>query len=397
MDFHEPGCKDKHGYDNIFVVVDRLSKRHVSMPTYKTATAITAAKLYYQYIWRFRGCPLTITCDRGPQFISNFMDELSKLTKIKLKLSTSEHPQTDGQTEIVNQIIDQRLRPFVNHFQDNWAELLPALCAAGSAVTHESTGLSPSMVDYGYEPRIEFDWEAKEKDDKPRTVREKLNREEARERTARVDSAVQYARSMILKAQERQRTQANKKRREPDFGPKDKVFIIKKTWRTDRPSDKLDFPLAGPFTILKREGPSFRVQLPAGYRVHPVFSPDRLRKDPDNPLPGQANTPEPAIEVDGNEEWEVDKILSSRVSGRNKQLQYKVQWKGWDPDNQWYPATNFKNAPLLLDDYHQQNPTKAGPPVRLEEWMKENGDKSQYVNDNVATKEGGVIRTRRPH
>ncbi|KAI0994415.1 hypothetical protein K3495_g13767 [Podosphaera aphanis] len=158
MDFHDVGVPDKRGFNNIWVAVNRLSKRQISIPTTKSATAKTAADLFYRYVWRFRGAPMTITSDRGPQFISDFMDELSRLARVKLKLSTAEHPQTDGQTEIINQIIDQRLRPFVNFHQDDWAELLPALDAAAAAMPNESTGLSPSMIDYGYEMRLEFDW-----------------------------------------------------------------------------------------------------------------------------------------------------------------------------------------------------------------------------------------------
>jgi hypothetical protein len=394
MDFHEPGTTSD-GYDNIFVVVDRLSKRHACLPTTKTATAKTAASLFYQYLWRFRGCPLTITSDRGPQFISDFMDELSTLTRTKLKLSTSEHPQTDGQTEIVNQIIDGRLRPFVNHFQDDWADLLPALDAAGAALPHESTGLSPSMVDYGYEPRLDFDWTLITAE--PRSPREKINREEARTWAKRIDKAVQFARSNMLQAQERQSRQANKKRRVPNFGPSDMVYIIKKSWRTDRPSDKLDFPLAGPFKILEMVGHSYRVELPTSYRVWPIFHADRLRKDPGNPLPGQINAPPPALEVDGELEWEVEKILSSRIS-RGK-LQYKVAWKGWDPDNEWYPASNFKNAPLLLKAYHKQYPAEAGPPKRLKEWIRQAEENTQseieHPNDDLAEKDDSRKSRRR--
>ena len=62
--------------------------------------------------------------DRGPQFISSFWKEFCDVLGTKLKLSTAEQPQTDGQTEIVNQYIDQRLRPFVSYYQDDWDELL---------------------------------------------------------------------------------------------------------------------------------------------------------------------------------------------------------------------------------------------------------------------------------
>jgi hypothetical protein len=365
MDFHSPGSTS-NGCDNIFVVVDRLSKRHISLPTSKSATAKTAASLYYRYIWRFRGCPLTITSDRGPQFISDFMNELSTLARTKLKLSTAEHAQTDGQTEIVNQIIDTRLRPFVNHFQDDWADLLPALDAAGAACPHESTGLSPSMVDYGYEPRLDFDWTLAT--NRFRTPREKLSRQEAQRWAKRIDDAVAYARTCMKQAQERQSKQANKKRRVPDFGPGDAVYVIKKTWKTDRPSDKLDYPLAGPFKILEMVGHSYRLQLPTSYKVWPVFHADRLRKDPGNPLPGQTNPEPDAKEVNGELEWEVEEILSSRLL--YGKLHYRVEWRGWDPDDQWYPASNFKNAAFELRRYHEQNPDEAGPPVRLDSWIR---------------------------
>jgi hypothetical protein len=393
MDFHSPGSTSK-GYDNIFVVVDRLSKRHVSLPTTKSATARTAAGLFYRYVWRFRGCPLTITSDRGPQFISDFMGELSKLTRTKLKLSTAEHAQTDGQTEIVNQIIDTRLRPFVNHFQDDWADLLPALDAAGAACPHESTGLSPSMVDYGYEPRLDFDWTLATKEF--RTPREKLNREEAQQWAKRIDEAVTYARECMARAQDRQAKQANKKRRIPDFGPGDKVYVIKKTWKTDRPSDKLDYPLAGPFKIIKMVGHSYQLDLPPSYKIWPVFHADRLRKDPDNPMPGQTNPEPDAMEVDGELEWEVEKILSSRTL-RSK-LYYRVEWKGWDVDDEWYPASNFKNSALAIRSFHEQNPDEAGPPVRLNHWIRcaeEDRFDEDHPDDDTPQRQGSRLQRRR--
>lgn len=393
MDFHAPGSTSK-GYDNIFVVVDRLSKRHVSLPTSKGATARTAASLFYRYLWRFRGYPLTITSDRGPQFISDFMNELSKLTRTRLKLSTAEHAQTDGQTEIVNQIIDTRLRPFVNHFQDDWADLLPALDAAGAACPHESTGLSPSMVDYGYEPRLDFDWTLATEEF--RTPREKLNRQEAQQWAKRIDDAVTYARACIEQAQARQVKQANKKRRIPDFGPGDNVYIVKKTWKTDRPSDKLDYPLAGPFRIIEMVGHSYRLELPASYRVWPIFHADRLRRDPGNPLPGQVNKELDATEVNGELEWEVEQVLSSRTL--HGKLHYKVEWKGWDPDDQWYPASNFKNAAITLRRFHEQYPDEAGPPVRLKSWIRcaeEDKFDEDHADDDKPRQQGSRHQRRR--
>ena len=151
--------KDRNGNDNVLVIVDRLGKRAFSLPCTREATAVTAAKLYYEHPWRIYGTPETITSDRGPQFISTFMNELCKLTGVKQKLSTAYHPQTDGNTEILNQYIDQRLRPFINHFQDNWSDLLPAMDFAQAILPHESTGLAPYELELSYKPRLHFDWE----------------------------------------------------------------------------------------------------------------------------------------------------------------------------------------------------------------------------------------------
>jgi hypothetical protein len=106
--------KDKKGYDTILVVIDRLSKQSFSLPCYKTTTAKDMARLYIEHVYRTKSVPDSIVSDRGPQFVSDFWNEFCRILGVKLKLSTAYHPQTDGQTEIMNQYIDQRLRPFVS-------------------------------------------------------------------------------------------------------------------------------------------------------------------------------------------------------------------------------------------------------------------------------------------
>ncbi len=149
--------KDRKGFDNVFVIVDRLSKRCFSLPCHKTVSAEEAADLYYRHIWRVYGSPKSIVSDRGSQFTSAFWDELCKLIGVKLKLSSAYHPQTDGNTEIVNQWLDQRLRPFVNYHQDNWSDLLPCMDWAQASLPHESTGLTPYEVEFGCAPQHPWD------------------------------------------------------------------------------------------------------------------------------------------------------------------------------------------------------------------------------------------------
>ena len=101
----------------------------------------------------------TIVSDCGLQFVSAFWNEFNWILGTKIKLSTAFHPQTDGQTENANQYIDQRLRPFVNHYQDNWSDLIHIVDFAAAALPHDSTGLSSFMAEMGYEPRTSFNWE----------------------------------------------------------------------------------------------------------------------------------------------------------------------------------------------------------------------------------------------
>jgi transposase InsO family protein len=149
--------RNKNGYNAILVVVDRLSKQAFSLPCFKTTTAKDIAELYIQHIYHTKGVPDTIVSDRGPQFISDFWREFYQILSVKLKLSTAFHPQTDGQTEIINQYIDQRLRPFVSYYQDNWSEMLPLIDHTQLVLPHDSIGMSPFQLLYGYKPRMSFD------------------------------------------------------------------------------------------------------------------------------------------------------------------------------------------------------------------------------------------------
>jgi hypothetical protein len=94
--------KDRHSYNAILVIMNRLGKRSFFLLTHKTCTAADLAELYYTFLWRIFGTSETITSDRGPQFVAEFSKELAKLTGITLQRLTAEHAETNGQTEIVN-------------------------------------------------------------------------------------------------------------------------------------------------------------------------------------------------------------------------------------------------------------------------------------------------------
>jgi len=101
-------------HDVVMTVVDSVLKRAHFIPTHTTVTVEGAAQLFLHQVWKLHSLPKYVVLDRGPQFVARFTRELYRLLGIKLASSTAWHPQTDGQTEHVNQELDQYLQLFVN-------------------------------------------------------------------------------------------------------------------------------------------------------------------------------------------------------------------------------------------------------------------------------------------
>ena len=106
------------GYDSILVVVDRLTKMVHFIPTTEKTLAEGLARLFRDNVWKLHGLPKSIISDRGPQFAAGLIQELNEILGIKSKLSTAFHPQTNGQTKRVNQELEQYLRIFIDHRQE---------------------------------------------------------------------------------------------------------------------------------------------------------------------------------------------------------------------------------------------------------------------------------------
>ena len=103
-----------HGYDALLVIVDCLSKRAHVIPTTSDITSLGVTQLFCDNVWKLHGLPEEVISDWGMQFVSKFMHGLSQILRIKVAASTAYHPQTDGQTEYVNQEVEQFLQLFIN-------------------------------------------------------------------------------------------------------------------------------------------------------------------------------------------------------------------------------------------------------------------------------------------
>ena len=140
MDFIVSLPRTQKGHDAIWVVVDRLTKmaRFIA-----TKTTVTAPELAYQFVdelFRFYGLPMDIVSDRDPKFTSDFWTQVFKKLETTLSMSSTDHPQSDGQTERVNQIIEDMLRAYVGAKPTKWERYLPILEFSYNSSKHTSTG-----------------------------------------------------------------------------------------------------------------------------------------------------------------------------------------------------------------------------------------------------------------
>ncbi|MBW0533535.1 hypothetical protein O181_073250 [Austropuccinia psidii MF-1] len=130
-------------FDSILVVVDRFSKIEIFIPTYSTITASDLAQIFISHFISKHGLPIIIVSDRGTLFVSSIWTQLCQKLKISNNLSTSFHPETDGQTERVNQILEQSLWIYVSYHQDYWNTWFPLAEFAYNNAEHSSTKQSP--------------------------------------------------------------------------------------------------------------------------------------------------------------------------------------------------------------------------------------------------------------
>ena len=131
----------------------QVDKVRSLVPTSTSVTAAGTADLYMRNVYRLYGLSRTIVCVRDPRFTAEFFSEVFKRLKVDLRFSTSQHPETDGQTERTHRTIGQILRSVVNHRQNDWEDVLPLCELAYNDMTHGSTQNSPFFLTYGQNPR----------------------------------------------------------------------------------------------------------------------------------------------------------------------------------------------------------------------------------------------------
>ncbi|KAJ1597314.1 hypothetical protein NDA14_003800 [Ustilago hordei] len=292
---------DSKTYDSILVIVDRLTKFAILAPTHKTVTAKQTAVLLYGHMVRLFGYPDHMVSDRGRQFISGAWKAFAEQMGVKHSLSTAYHPQTDGQTERVNQVIEQYLRMYCNYEQNDWANLLDTAAFVYNNTVHNSIGVSPFFACYGWNPKAHPDIPQRLGVNDPGRFEYLMDGKER----------CKYLQEQIREAQRRSVNQYNRKHKDIEFKVGDMVYINRRNWKTRRPTPKLDTRFTGPYPVQERP---------------------TIPSLPDEDL-----------------DFEVEALIDKH--SHNGTTEYKVLWRGYSEEAaSWEPVENL-NCPDLIQEY----------------------------------------------
>ena len=153
MDFIEK-LPSSSVFDTILIIVDWLTKQVIFIPAHDIIMSMDLTHLFILHVFSKHGVPSHVTSDRGSEFVSNFFRSLGTTLDMRLYFTSGYHPEGDGQTECMNQTLEQYLRVYCNYQQDNWSELLPLMEFAYNNAPSTTTGVSPFFANKGYHPNI---------------------------------------------------------------------------------------------------------------------------------------------------------------------------------------------------------------------------------------------------
>jgi len=321
MDFVE-GLPLSNGYSVILVVVDRLSKYSHFSALAHPFTAAKVAQVFTVNVLKLHGLPSSIVSDRDPVFTSTFWRELFKLQGSSLKMSSSYHPQSDGQTEIVNKSLENYLRCFAQDQPKKWFSWLPWAEFWYNTTWNAAIQMTPFEAVYGVPPPRLLSYV-------PGTTKVHAVDELLRTRE-QIFCLLQHN---LHQAQQRMKRYADLHRSDRVFEVGQLVYLRLQPYRQHsvvaRKSLKLSPRFYGPFPILRRIGEvAYELQLPPQSKIHPVFHVSQLK-----PKLGTTAVPIPIlplVDSDGVLQPEPSAVLARRSSPKNNRpfIEVLVRWEG---------------------------------------------------------------------
>ncbi|MCH86988.1 Ty3/gypsy retrotransposon protein, partial [Trifolium medium] len=320
MDFITGLPKSKQ-FEAILVVVDRLSKYSHFIPLKHPYRARSVAEIFCKEIVKLHGVPGSIVSDRDPIFMSSFWKEMFRMQGTKLKMSTAYHPETDGQTEVVNRCVETYLRCFIADQPKHWVSWLHWAEFWFNTTFHTSTEKTPFEIVYGRSAPTLTRWVQGE-------TRVASVQKDLMDR----DEALKQLKNQLLKAQERMRMQADRKRVERSFTCGEWVFVKLRAHRQQSVATRINAKLAakyyGPYPIIEKIGAvAYKLKLPEESRVHPVFHVSLLKRAVGN---YQEEDELPDLMEEQIELYVPETVLATRRMKQNgeENKQLLIHWKG---------------------------------------------------------------------
>ncbi|MBW0509690.1 hypothetical protein O181_049405 [Austropuccinia psidii MF-1] len=340
-------------FNSILVVVDRLSKIEIFIAPYRAITSLDLPPIFINHLFSKHGFPASIVSDRGSLSVSSFWTQLCQQLKISRDHPTAFNPETDGQSDRVNQILEQYLQMYVSYHQDDWDTWLPLAQFSYNNAQHSSTKQSPFFTIYGINPC--FDSIIISQDPPSGNLSTKLK------------SVQQVVKEELESEIRRFKKYADRNGTiPPDFQPGYKVWLAFKNIRTTRPTKKLSDICLGPFEVFKKAGShAYQLKLPLQWKsVHPVFHVSLLEPVKKSSIPNQDQFSPPPILVEEQQAWEVAQVLDPKL--KICKLRCLVEWKGFSKEPErtaWVPASNLTISPDLVSNFHSLYPDNPVPNI----------------------------------
>jgi hypothetical protein len=346
------GLPTSQGNDALLTVIDTFSKAVKLIACNKTTTAEETAQLFLSQCYPTFGLPCKIISDRDSRFTSKFWSTLMKLLGVELGMSTAFHPQADRQSERTNQTVEIALRCFLGgdiQRYEKWAQYLPILEHEMNSTVSDSTGFTPNQLRFTMTPRGLADVLYHPMEGTSESAEEMA--EDLRNRR-------DEARDSIKTAQRKQKQYYDANRIPKEFQVNDLVLLkfnrFGPGYKAPKPHDHKLAPVGTPLRIIEKTSPiTYRLALPAHSKIHDVISITHLKPyqstTPVRPLP---------IVVDGQEEFEVERIDGERVNSQGT-TEYLVKWLGYgENERTWEPTDNVQHADLRIAEWHAKQPDK---------------------------------------
>ncbi|XP_057849726.2 uncharacterized protein LOC131060503 [Cryptomeria japonica] len=330
MDFVLGLPKTKSGYDSIFVVVDRFSKMAHFIPCKTTHDASHVAGLFFKEVVRLHGLPLSIISDRDPKFLGHFWRTLWKKLGTNVCLSSAYHPQSDGQTKVINRSLGNLLRCLTQEHGASWDSILTQAEFSYNDSVNRSTGKTPFQIVYGVHPRGILELRDVTCLEKPSALADDF---------VNIMKDIQdQVKDKLQHSNFKYKTHADKRRKDVTFNVGDLVMVhLRKERLPKGHHTKLVAKKIGPFKILKKCGSNaYHVDLPADIHLSPIFNvADLYAYKGAVPLDLNAGVTDSIVDAQlpalpRVPPLEIDHILDTRVARKTRRHTYYehlVQWK----------------------------------------------------------------------